>query len=111
MASVRVDIIGRSVEKAHVSLDELSAELGSEDQRHAYRVLPALLHTVRDRLTVDEAAQPRGAAAGADPRYLLRGLGSEPDTRALSRQHAVPGRIAAEALLAGSQKRRSPPKP
>ena len=27
------------------------------DRRYAYRILRAFLHTVRDRLTVDEAAQ------------------------------------------------------
>ena len=51
------DIIGKSVEKTHIWLNELSEELGSEDRQAAYRVLRAYLHAVRDRLTVNEAAQ------------------------------------------------------
>jgi len=50
-------VIDRSVEKTHVWLNELAAELGREDHQYAYRVLRAVLHAVRDRLTVDEAAQ------------------------------------------------------
>ncbi len=50
-------IIERSVEKTHVWLDELAGQLGTEDHRQAYRVLRAYLHALRDRLTVDEAAQ------------------------------------------------------
>lgn len=50
-------IIDRSVEKAHVWLNELSEQLGTDDHRRAYRVLRAYLHALRDRLTVDEAAQ------------------------------------------------------
>jgi len=50
-------IIERSVEKAHVWLDEVSRQMGTEDHREAYRALRAYLHALRDRLTVDEAAQ------------------------------------------------------
>lgn len=50
-------IIERSVEKAHIWLDEIASQLGTEDRREAYRVLRAYLHALRDRLTVDEAAQ------------------------------------------------------
>jgi uncharacterized protein (DUF2267 family) len=50
-------IIERSVEKAHIWLDEVAGQLGTDDHRQAYRVLRAYLHALRDRLTVDEAAQ------------------------------------------------------
>lgn len=50
-------ILDRSVEKAHVWLDEVARALGTDDRRQAYRVLRAYLHALRDRLTVDEAAQ------------------------------------------------------
>lgn len=50
-------IIERSVEKAHVWLDEVAEQLGTDDHRQAYRALRAYLHALRDRLTVDEAAQ------------------------------------------------------
>ena len=52
-----VDIIDRSDEKAHIWLNQLAEELGSADHQYAYRVLRAFLHALRDRLSVDEAAQ------------------------------------------------------
>ena len=63
------DIIDRSAEKAHVWFNELSEELGSEDRQAAYRVLRAYLHTVRDRLPVNEAAQ-----LAAQLPELIRGI-------------------------------------
>ena len=57
MATARVDIIDRSVEKAHVWINDLAEELGTEDYHHAYRVLRAFLHGLRDHLPVDEGAQ------------------------------------------------------
>ncbi len=50
-------IIERSVEKAHIWLDEVAGQLGTDDRHQAYRVLRAYLHALRDRLTVDESAQ------------------------------------------------------
>jgi len=50
-------IIERSVEKAHVWINEMAAEMGTEDHNEAYRALRAYLHALRDRLPVDEAAQ------------------------------------------------------
>jgi hypothetical protein len=38
-----LSIIERSVEKAHVWINDLAAELGSDDQQAAYRVLRAFL--------------------------------------------------------------------
>ena len=57
MTTTRVDIIDRSVEKAHVWLNDLAVELGTEDRHQAYRVLRAFLHALRDHLSVDETAQ------------------------------------------------------
>ena len=50
-------VIERTVEKTNAWLDELASQLGNEDRRESYRVLRAYLHALRDRLTVDEAAQ------------------------------------------------------
>jgi uncharacterized protein (DUF2267 family) len=50
-------IIRRSVEKAQIWLKETAEELGSEDRQYAYRALRAVLHTLRDRLTVAAAAE------------------------------------------------------
>ncbi len=52
-----VSVIDRTVEKTNIWLNDLAAELGSDDRKAAYRVLRAYLHAVRDRLTVNEAAQ------------------------------------------------------
>lgn len=49
--------LDHSVERTNIWLAELAAELGSEDRHEAYRVLRAFLHTLRDRLTVGEAAE------------------------------------------------------
>lgn len=57
MSNVEPSIIERSVEKAHIWLKELAEELGVEDRQYAYRVLRAVLHALRDRLTVDVAAK------------------------------------------------------
>ena len=51
-------IIEHSVEKTHVWLKEIAQGcLGVEDRVYAYRALRAVLHTLRDRMTVDVAAK------------------------------------------------------
>lgn len=62
-------IIDRSVAKAHLWLDEVAGQLGTDDRRLAYKVLRAYLHALRDRLTVDEAAQ-----LAAQLPELIRGI-------------------------------------
>jgi uncharacterized protein (DUF2267 family) len=62
-------IIERSVEKAHLWLDDMAAEMGTEDRNEAYRALRAYLHALRDRLPVDEAAQ-----LAAQLPELIRGI-------------------------------------
>jgi uncharacterized protein (DUF2267 family) len=62
-------IIERSAEKAHIWLAEIAAELGVEDRHYAYRALRAVLHALRDRLTVDVAAK-----LSAQLPTLIRGI-------------------------------------
>ncbi|HUH80389.1 MAG TPA: DUF2267 domain-containing protein [Solirubrobacteraceae bacterium] len=62
-------IIERSVEKAHLWLNEIAEELGGEDRQYAYRALRGVLHTLRDRLTVAAAAQ-----LAAQLPTLIRGI-------------------------------------
>jgi uncharacterized protein (DUF2267 family) len=62
-------IIEHSVEKAHIWLKEVAEELGDEDRRSAYRALRAVLHTLRDRLTVEAAAK-----LAAQLPTLIRGI-------------------------------------
>ena len=63
------DAIEATVQKTNRWIKELSEELGGVSRREAYRVLRGFLHTLRDRLTVDEAAQ-----LGAQLPMLIRGL-------------------------------------
>jgi uncharacterized protein (DUF2267 family) len=69
MSDVDPSIIEHSVEKAHVWLKELAEEFGDEDRQYAYRALRAVLHTLRDRLTVDVAAK-----LAAQLPTLIRGI-------------------------------------
>ena len=69
MSTTHVDIIDRSSEKAHIWLNELAVELGTEDRQLAYRILRGFLHVLRDRLGVDEAAQ-----LAAQLPLLVRGI-------------------------------------
>jgi uncharacterized protein (DUF2267 family) len=94
-------VIERSVEQAHVWLNELAEGLGTDDRHQAYRVLRAYLHAVRDRLPVDEAAQ---LAAQLSP--LIRGIyydGWNPSATPVSYHGFADflARIAADASLDG----------
>ncbi len=94
-------IIERSVEKAHIWLDEVAAQLGTDDHRQAYRALRAYLHALRDRLTVDEAAQ-----LAAQLPDLIRGIyyeGWDPSSTPVKYRGFTDflDRVAADAKLDG----------
>lgn len=69
MSEIEPSIIERSAEKAHIWLKEIAQELGGEDRLYAYRALRAVLHSLRDRLTVDVAAK-----LAAQLPTLIRGI-------------------------------------
>lgn len=101
MTVTHVDIIDRSVEKAHIWINDLAEELGTEDGQHAYRVLRAFLQALRDHLPVDEAA-----ALAAQLPIFVRGVFYEGWDPSRTPEHArdLDGfltRIADEARLAG----------
>lgn len=50
-------IVERSVEAAHGWYRDVGEELGTDDLHYAARALRAVLHALRDRLNVEEAAQ------------------------------------------------------
>jgi uncharacterized protein (DUF2267 family) len=62
-------IIARNVETTHLWLKEIAEQLGDEDRQYAYRALRAVLHTLRDRLTVEVAAK-----LAAQLPTLIRGI-------------------------------------
>ena len=94
-----VTIIERSVEQTNIWLAELADEFES-GRGDAYRVLRAVLHALRDRISIDEAAQ-----LGAQLPELIRGIYyAEWDpsrTPTSGGAKAFLDRIAREGMLAG----------
>jgi uncharacterized protein (DUF2267 family) len=75
----KVDTIERSVHKTNEWVADMAEELGTEDREEAWRLLRAYLHALRDRLTVDEAAQ-----LAAQFPHMIRGVfyeGFDPSRR------------------------------
>jgi uncharacterized protein (DUF2267 family) len=62
-------IIERSAEKANIWLKDVASELGDDDRQYAYRALRAVLHVIRDRLTIYVAAR-----LAAQLPTLIRGI-------------------------------------
>lgn len=62
-------IIERSAEKANIWLKDVASELGDGDLQYSYRVLRAVLHVLRDRLTIEVAAK-----LAAQLPTLIRGI-------------------------------------
>lgn len=69
MSDLEPSIIERSVEKTNIWLKQIADELGVDDRQYAYRALRAVLHTLRDRLTVEVAAK-----LAAQLPTLIRGI-------------------------------------
>jgi uncharacterized protein (DUF2267 family) len=62
-------VFDKTVEKANVWIKDLARELATDDPRQAYRVLRAVLHALRDRLSVNEVAD-----LAAELPLLIRGI-------------------------------------
>lgn len=69
MNAIRVEAIDHAERTARLWVTGVAMEFGTEDKQFAYRVLRAWMHTLRDRLTVDAAAQ-----FAAQLPELLRGV-------------------------------------
>ena len=69
MPDRRPAAIDTTVQKTYGWLHELETELGAHSRAEAYDILRGFLHTLRDRLTVDQAAH-----LGAQLPMLVRGL-------------------------------------
>ena len=69
MPDRRPAAIDTTVQKTYGWLRELETEMGAHSRAEAYDILRGFLHTLRDRLTVDQAAH-----LGAQLPMLIRGL-------------------------------------
>lgn len=64
MSATGLDVFDSTIHKTYEWLNQIEAELGLEERHAAYTALRATLHTLRDRLTPEEAVQrsPRSPA-------------------------------------------------
>ncbi|HKZ73666.1 MAG TPA: DUF2267 domain-containing protein [Steroidobacteraceae bacterium] len=69
MHPTTTELFGETIAKTGRWLDELMSATGNSDPHRAYSVLRAVLHVLRDRLTVDEAVN-----LGAQLPMLVRGF-------------------------------------
>ncbi len=85
MSATGLDVFDATLHKTNIWLNDLAAALGWQDRQQTYRALKATLHALRDRLTVDEAAQ-----LGAQLPMLVRGFyyeGWDPSDKPLRERH------------------------
>src|SRR5215204_5648419 len=68
MSATGLEVFDETIHKTNAWLKEIAEALGPDRQR-AYQALRAVLHSLRDRLTVDEAAQ-----LGDQLPMLVRGI-------------------------------------
>jgi uncharacterized protein (DUF2267 family) len=57
MSATRLEVFDQTLHKTNIWLNDVMATLGSQDRHEAYIALRATLHTLRDRLTIEEATQ------------------------------------------------------
>ncbi len=98
MSATGLHTFDRAVQTANTWLIEVSRTMEDDDRQHAYRTIRAWLHTLRDRLPVDIAAN-----FGAQLPVLLRGIyyeGWDPsDTPVKYDREAYINRFAYEAAV------------
>jgi len=56
MAAASITSFNRTIEKTEIWITDLTRELGWDEPERAYHALRAVLHALRDRLSVQEAA-------------------------------------------------------
>ncbi len=56
MTNTGLDVFDSSIQKSIGWIDDIAGELGHERRQYGYTALRSVLHTLRDRLTVQEAA-------------------------------------------------------
>ena len=69
MTTSHVAVLEQTLQKTHTWLASLAQKAGLENESQAYSAMRAVLHTLRDRLTVEEATD-----LGAQLPMLVRGF-------------------------------------
>ena len=69
MSDTQIPALEHTIQQTNVWLKKLAEELHLDDKRHAYVVLRAVLHVLRDRLTPEQAVH-----FGAQLPILVRGV-------------------------------------
>jgi uncharacterized protein (DUF2267 family) len=69
MSTIGLEVFDSTLQKTAAWLNDVSAELSLHDRHQAYQALRAVLHALRDRLTVEEVTQ-----LGAQLPMLVRGF-------------------------------------
>lgn len=69
MSATGLEVFDRTLQATNIWLDEILQEMNWSDRHRAYHALRAVLHTLRDRLPVDDAAH-----LAAQLPMLVRGI-------------------------------------